>query len=89
MLNNKTGGIYNLGNGEGYSVKQMVEAARKVTGKNIKTCINGRRTGDPAILIGSSARAVNILGWKPQYVDIQTIIKTAWRWHKNNPMGFK
>lgn len=89
MLNNKGGGIYNLGNGEGCSVKQVIETARKVTGKDIIASITGRRAGDPAVLIGSSARAVNSLGWKPQYGDIESIIETAWRWHDKHPTGYK
>ncbi|MBN1906372.1 MAG: hypothetical protein JW927_14875 [Deltaproteobacteria bacterium] len=78
-------GAFNLGNGEGCSVKQVIETAKKVTGEEIRASITGRRAGDPAVLIGSSARAVNSLGWKPQYDDIQSIIETAWRWHEKTP----
>ena len=88
LLEGKPGGFYNLGNGEGHSVKEVVEMAREVTGKSIPSEIVGRRPGDPAVLIGSSEKAIKELGWKPQFNELETIIKTAWRWHKNNPKGY-
>jgi UDP-glucose 4-epimerase len=87
----KAGGesaIYNLGNGKGFSVKEVVEVARKVTGKNIKAEVTERRAGDPAILIASSERAKEELNWKPQYNSIETIIETAWKWHLDHPAGY-
>lgn len=81
-------GAYNLGNGKGFSVKEVVEAAREVTGINIKAEISARRAGDPAVLVASSEKAKKELGWKPEYDDLKTIIKTAWEWHRNNPDGF-
>lgn len=87
----KNGGesaIYNLGNGKGFSVKEVVEMTKKVTGKEIKAEIAERRAGDPAILIASSERAQKELGWKPQYDSLETIIETAWNWHKNHPDGY-
>lgn len=89
LLGNKKGDIYNLGNGEGYSVKQVIETATKVTGKDIPFQIEERRPGDPAILIGSSRKAINDLGWKPKYTDLYSIIETAWKWHKANPNGYE
>ena len=90
LLNNKlTGQYYNLGNGDGYSVQQVIETARKITQKNISTKIKERRLGDPAVLIGSSEKAVKELGWTPKFADLKTIIETAWKWHKNNPNGYK
>lgn len=80
----KNGGksaIYNLGNGKGFSVKQVVEATRKVTGINIKAEIGERRAGDPGTLIASSDRAILELGWKPKFNSLETIIETAWKWH--------
>lgn len=88
----KNGGesaIYNLGNGKGFSVKEVVEMTRKITGKEIKAEIAERRAGDPAILIASSERAKEELGWKPQYDSLETIIETAWNWHKNHPNGYQ
>ena len=90
LLNGQlTGQYYNLGNGDGYSVKQVIDTTRKITKKKIPTKIIERRLGDPALLIGSSKKAVNELEWKPQYSDLETIIETAWKWHKNNPNGYR
>jgi len=79
---------YNLGNGKGFSVKEVIEATRKVTGMEIKAEIAPRRAGDPAILIASSEKAIKELGWKPKYNSLETIIETAWNWHKNHPKGY-
>jgi UDP-glucose 4-epimerase len=79
---------YNLGNGTGFSVKEMVDVARKVTGHAIPAEVAPRRAGDPAILIASSDRAIKELGWKPEFNDVETIISTAWNWHKNHPQGY-
>jgi len=89
LLNDLTGGQYNLGNGEGYSVKQVIDVARQVTEKPIPSKVVERRPGDPAVLIGSSEKAIQELGWRPQFTDLHTIIKTAWKWHKNHPHGYK
>ena len=80
--------IYNLGNGEGFSVKQVIEVARKVTGVNIKADMAPRRAGDPAVLIASSEKALEELDWKPKFNSLETIIETAWNWHKNHPKGY-
>jgi UDP-glucose 4-epimerase len=80
--------IYNLGSGKGFSVKQVVQAAREVTGVDIKATTVPRRPGDPAVLVASSDRIRNELKWDPKYNDLYTIIDTAWNWHKNNPKGF-
>lgn len=80
--------IYNLGNGNGFSVKEVVEVARKVTGIDIKAELGERRPGDPAILVASSEKAKKELAWKPKYDDLGTIIETAWKWHKEHPNGF-
>lgn len=88
----KNGGnsdIYNLGNGKGFSVKEVVEIAREVTGKNIKAVISERRPGDPAVLVASSKKIKSELKWAPQYDDLRTIIETAWNWHRNNPDGYE
>jgi UDP-glucose 4-epimerase len=74
--------VFNLGNGSGFSVKQVIETAQKVTGRDIKVVESERRAGDPPMLVGSSDKARKILGWKPQYADIQDIISHAWQWHQ-------
>ena len=88
LINHGTGGEFNLGNGDGYTVKEVVEIAEKVTEKAIDTKITGRRIGDPAVLIGSSEKVVKELGWRPQFADLKVIIQTAWKWHKNHPKGY-
>lgn len=80
--------IYNLGSGQGFSVKEVIETARKVTGHPIPVALEGRRSGDPAVLVASSARIKNELGWNPRHNDLTHIIETAWNWHKNHPNGF-
>jgi UDP-glucose-4-epimerase GalE len=79
---------YNLGNGNGYSVKEVLETARAVTGHAIPARIGPRRPGDPARLVGSSDLARQELGWEPRYPDLKSIVETAWNWHKNHPDGF-
>ena len=73
--------IFNLGNGNGYSVKEVVETARKVTGHAIPAVVKERRPGDPATLIASAEKAKSILGWKPEFDSLEKIIADAWRWH--------
>lgn len=80
--------IFNLGSGNGFSVKEMIDAAEKATGEDIKVIKGKRRAGDPAQLVASSEKAEKILGWKPKYTDMESIIRTAWVWHKNHPNGF-
>lgn len=80
--------VYNLGNGEGFSVKEMIEAARSVTGHPIPAVVSGRRAGDPSKLIASSRKAQQELGWKPRFTKVEDIIVSAWKWHQNNPEGF-
>ncbi|PLT31049.1 UDP-glucose 4-epimerase GalE [Peribacillus deserti] len=82
-------GVFNLGNGKGFSVKEVIETSREVTGHEIPEVVSERRAGDPAILIASSEKAQKVLGWKPKYNDLKTIIKTAWKWHKANPNGYQ
>ncbi len=80
--------IFNLGNGVGFSVKEVIEAARAVTGHPIPAVIEGRRAGDPARLIASSEKASEVLGWNPQHDDLSKIIASAWKWHQGHPDGF-
>lgn len=79
----------NLGNGVGFSVLEVIEAARKVTGKPIEARMEPRRAGDPSHLIADATKALEVLGWKPKYTDIESIIKTAWDWKLANPNGYK
>lgn len=81
--------IFNLGNGEGFSVKQVVDAARHVTGRDIKAEIGPRRPGDPAVLVASSDEIKRKLKWKPDYPDLEEIIRTAWEWHQRHPNGYE
>ena len=81
--------IFNLGNGVGFTVKEVVETARKLTGHPIPAKEEPRRSGDPSMLIASSAKAKEVLGWNPQYADLETIIDTAWNWHKSHPNGYQ
>ena len=80
--------IFNLGNGVGFTVKEVIETARKVTNHTIPIREEERRAGDPSVLIASSEKAREVLGWKPQYADLETIISTAWKWHVNHPDGY-
>ncbi|HWO77352.1 MAG TPA: UDP-glucose 4-epimerase GalE [Bacillus sp. (in: firmicutes)] len=81
--------IFNLGSSQGFSVKEIIEAARRVTGKDIPAQIGARRTGDPSILIASSEKAKQKLGWNPTRTSIEKIIEDAWRWHSAHPEGYK
>jgi UDP-glucose 4-epimerase len=81
--------IYNLGSGHGFSVREVVETARCVTGQPIPATHCPRRPGDPAVLVASSARIQRELGWKPQYADLESIIRTAWEWHREHPNGYQ
>lgn len=88
----KNGGesnIFNLGSNQGYSVKEIIETAREVTGHKIPAKITARRSGDPSSLIASSAKAVEVLGWQPKRASIHEIIKDAWNWHQTNLTGYQ
>ncbi len=82
LLSGGDSAVYNLGNNRGYSVREVIELARKVTGKPIPAIEADKRPGDPAVLIASSDKIKKALGWKPEYEDLETIIKTAWVWHQ-------
>ena len=81
--------IYNLGSGNGFTVKEMIEAARKVTEHEIPAKVCERRAGDPAKLVASSEKARRELGWNPKYENVEDMISSAWNWHKNHPNGFE
>jgi len=79
----------NLGNGTGHSVMQVIETAKQVTGREIPFEIVGRRAGDPSHLVADASRAKKILGWKPEYPDLTTIVRSAWEWHQAHPDGYR
>jgi UDP-glucose 4-epimerase len=81
-------GFYNLGNGDGYSVKQVIQMCEKITGKKIPAIEKPRRPGDPPKLVASAGKAIRELGWKPQFPGLEEIVATAWAWHKKNPNGY-
>lgn len=89
LMQGNESNVFNLGSGEGYSVREIVEATRKVTNLPIKAEEAPRRGGDPATLIASSEKARAVLGWKPQYTDMEEIIATAWKWHSSHPRGYQ
>jgi UDP-glucose 4-epimerase len=79
---------YNLGNGQGFSVMEVIESARNVTGHSIPAVVGPRRSGDPAVLVAASDKIQRELGWKPRYGDLEPIIESAWRWHQRHPDGY-
>jgi len=81
--------IYNLGNGRGFSVRDVIEVARQVTGHPIPAAESPRRLGDPAVLVASSTKIQRELGWKPRYTDLESIVLSAWDWHRNHPNGYE
>ncbi|MBN1450659.1 MAG: UDP-glucose 4-epimerase GalE [Anaerolineales bacterium] len=81
--------VYNLGNGSGYSVREVIETARAVTGHPIPVIESPRRPGDPARLVASSKKIRHELGWEPQHPDLKGIISSAWEWHKSHPRGYE
>ncbi|ODP26760.1 UDP-glucose 4-epimerase [Paenibacillus nuruki] len=88
-LNNEgASNVFNLGNGQGFSVKQVIETAVKVTGRDIPVKFEARRSGDPAVLVASSDKARSVLGWKPSYNQLEDIISGAWQWHESHPQGY-
>lgn len=89
LMEGKESNIFNLGNGVGFTVKEVIETARKVTGLPIKAVEEDRRAGDPAVLIASSQKARDILGWKPEHDSLEEIIDSAWKWHKSHPNGYE
>jgi UDP-glucose 4-epimerase len=80
---------YNLGNGNGFSILELIQTAEKVTGRQIPYTFGPRRAGDPAILIASSTKIREELGWKPQYPELEQIVGSAWEWHSRHPHGYR
>ncbi len=88
LMKGNDSNVFNLGNGVGFSVKEVVEVARKVTGHAIPAVITERRAGDPARLIASSEKAREVLKWNPQHAELEEIISSAWKWHSTHPKGY-
>ncbi len=88
LMKGNESNIFNLGNGVGFTVNEVIETARRVTGHPIPAEITPRRAGDPAQLIASSEKAKTVLGWKPEHADLEEIIATAWKWHSTHPNGY-
>jgi UDP-glucose 4-epimerase len=80
--------FYNLGNGEGFTVKEVIDAAAKITGTSIRTEVGPRRPGDPAVLVAASGKIRKELGWTPEFPHVGEIIESAWRWHQAHPKGY-
>ena len=88
LLEGGANDVFNLGNGVGFTVREVIDVARRVTGHPIPAETAPRRAGDPAQLVASSDKAKSILGWKPRYDDLETIVSSAWAWHRQHPHGF-
>ena len=88
LMNGNDSNVFNLGNGVGFSVKEVIEVARKVTGHAIPAVISERRAGDPARIIASSDKAREVLNWQPAHADLEEIIASAWKWHSTHPKGY-
>ncbi len=88
LMNGGESDVFNLGNGVGFTVNEVIDVARKVTGHPIPAEVCPRRAGDPAQLVASSEKAKKVLGWKPKYDDLETIVASAWAWHRSHPNGF-
>jgi UDP-glucose 4-epimerase len=80
--------VYNLGNGQGFSVRQVIDTARRITGHAIPAVEGPRRAGDPAVLVASSEKIARELGWRPSYPQLEAIIESAWAWHRQHPDGY-
>lgn len=81
--------MYNLGNGTGYSVKEVIDTVKKVSGKDFKVIYDDRRAGDPAILTSDASKAATQLGWKTKFADLESIVESAWQWHNDHPNGYE
>jgi UDP-glucose 4-epimerase len=88
LFNGGKSDVFNLGNGKGFSVKEVIETARKITGLALPVAVGSRREGDPAVLVADSQKAKKVLGWNPRLYKLEDIVGTAWKWHKSHPDGY-
>lgn len=88
LMKGNESNIFNLGNGVGFTVKEVIDTARRVTKHPIDARVTQRRAGDPAVLVASSEKARTVLGWKPEHAELEEIIESAWKWHKAHPDGY-
>ena len=88
LLRGGSSDAFNLASGGGFSVKEMLEAAREVTGLPIPASVKPRRAGDPARLVADASKAEKILGFRPERTSVREVISDAWRWHSNHPNGY-
>ncbi len=88
LLDGRAEQVYNLGNGQGYSVREVIETVKRVSGKNFKVVEADRRPGDPAILTSDATKAKRELGWAPEKPELETMVATAWKWHRDHPDGY-
>jgi len=88
-LDDNTELVFNLGNGKGYSVRQIIEAVKKVSGKDFTVLEAQRRPGDPPVLTADASKAFDRLGWKPQIPELEDIVAGAWKWHNEYPAGYE
>ena len=87
-LNTRPQLVYNLGNGRGFTVREVIAATERVAGRRVKTLEATRRAGDPVVLVASSEAIQRELGWRPQYTELESIVETAWDWHRRHPNGY-
>ena len=88
LLDGGSSGIFNLGNGKGFSVLEVIRSVERVTGVPVNYRLSPRRPGDPAVLVASAAKIKRVLGWQPAYGELEDIVRTAWKWHQANPNGY-
>lgn len=89
LLAKQQNDVFNIGNGQGFSVKEVIDTVKKVTNVDINYVKQNRRPGDPAILIANAMKIKNILGWNPQFTELYSIIKTAWNWSKKEELNYQ
>jgi UDP-glucose 4-epimerase len=87
-LDEKAELVYNLGNGNGHSVREVIETVKKVSGKDFEVADSERRAGDPPVLTSDATKAINELGWKTEFTELEKIVETAWKWHNEHPDGY-
>jgi len=87
-LSDTTEQVYNLGNSQGYSVREVIDTVKRISGKNFRVVEADRRPGDPAVLTSDASKAKTVLGWSPEKPELETMVETAWKWHSSHPDGY-